>query len=444
MAKMISSFQRVSSCCCCCSNGKLSPLCSSFLFMFRSKTTTTNIINNPSSSTSGNLGVDEALDLFHKLIQMQPQLPCSIHPFTQLLGYFVKKKYYSTNKESIIQPNIVTFHTLINCSCYVGRVDLGFAVLGKILKHGFEPDVFTFNTLSMQRETTQCLELFYKIANNGSFIHGLCNTGQLKGALSFFEKMLEKGVSPNVITFSILIDSHLMLQGDEKPNVITYNSLIHGLCISNQWKKATEMFNDMISRGISLDVCTYNILIDAISKEGKIEDAHDLFEVMIIQRGMEPNTVTYNMLIDGLARKVFDSMWGSTSHEPDVHSYSILINGYCKANKRLDEILPLLGDMKAGKLNEAKEIFYNLSTKGLQPNIRLYNAMINNLFKEAMLNDAQNVFNEMEEKGLAPDDQGHIRYHVSNSELFIKKGDTCRSLMDHQYKGGSDVYCSYK
>ena len=82
---------------------------------------------------------------------------------------------------------------------------------------------------------------------------------------------------------------------------------------------------------------------------------HDLFtfnrllEALYIDR--EPGTFTYN------EPKVFDLMVGKGSMV-NVHSYSLLINGYCKHNKRLDEAVML---------------FEGMSHTGLVPNTIILN-----------------------------------------------------------------------
>jgi pentatricopeptide repeat protein len=63
------------------------------------------------------------------------------------------------------------------------------------------------------------------------------------------------------------------------------------------------------------NVHTFNILVDTLSKEGKLIEAKEVFNVMI-QRGIKSNTITYNSLI----------------------------NNYCSYN-RMDEAIKLFGKM---------------------------------------------------------------------------------------------------
>ena len=56
-------------------------------------------------------------------------------------------------------------------------------------------------------------------------------------------------------------------------------------------------------------VRTFNILVDALCKEGMLIEAKKVFDKMI-QRGVEPDVVSYNSLIDGysLQNKLNDAI----------------------------------------------------------------------------------------------------------------------------------------
>ena len=76
-----------------------------------------------------------------------------------------------------------------------------------------------------------------------------------------------------------------------------------------------ELFNEMTQFKILPNVVTFSIVVDALCKERKTEDAEHVFQVMI-QKGDNPNVITYNSLMDGYclqgrmeeARRVFDMM----------------------------------------------------------------------------------------------------------------------------------------
>ena len=64
--------------------------------------------------------------------------------------------------------------------------------------------------------------------------------------------------------------------------------------------EAVKTFNMMVEKGCSLDVFSYNILINGYCKSKKIDEAKRLFHEMS-NKGIIPNVVAYNTLIDGLS-----------------------------------------------------------------------------------------------------------------------------------------------
>lgn len=69
----------------------------------------------------------------------------------------------------------------------------------------------------------------------------------------------------------------------------------------------------MMDRKIKPDLRTFTVMVDAICKEGNVEEALDMVQMMI-REGIMPDVVTYSALIDGYclqsglkeAKKVFE------------------------------------------------------------------------------------------------------------------------------------------
>ncbi|KAL5712333.1 hypothetical protein ACHQM5_014519 [Ranunculus cassubicifolius] len=225
---------------------------SSSIFQFRFKSTkiTQQYTLFPNSSSkdflyfvrerckSGNLGAEEASSMLNRLIQMRP-LP-SIYPFNQILGAVVKMKRYSSVFNLVNMMNSVGFHPdistlsiLINCCCCLGRVDLGFAVLGNILKCGLEPNVITLTTLlkglASEGRVEELMDLFNKILDNGypcnevtcgAVINGIGKTVNANAALKLMRTMEERNLKLNVNVYKLLNRRRNDKQKDT--NVVTH------------------------------------------------------------------------------------------------------------------------------------------------------------------------------------------------------------------------------
>ncbi|KAK4339145.1 hypothetical protein RND71_040607 [Anisodus tanguticus] len=141
----------------------------------------------------------------------------------------------------------------------------------------------------------------------------------------------------------------------------------------------------MVNLHMYPDVLTFNIVIDGLCKEGKVEDAEEVMKHMA-GKGVEPDIITYNTIMDGYclcgqrdrARRVFDSMIDKNI-ESDIISYNILINGYCKEKK----------------VDESMQLFCEISHKGSKPNTATYNTILQGLFEVGRIGDVKQIYAEM-------------------------------------------------
>ncbi|GAB2213898.1 hypothetical protein Droror1_Dr00018222 [Drosera rotundifolia] len=74
--------------------------------------------------------------------------------------------------------------------------------------------------------------------------------------LAKIKEMLEKGLEPDIITYSMLMD---------------------GLCHSMKVEMALKLWRLVLREGLKADVTMHNIIIHGLSSDGKPEDAFQLF-----------------------------------------------------------------------------------------------------------------------------------------------------------------------
>ncbi|KAL8479327.1 hypothetical protein ACS0TY_026263 [Phlomoides rotata] len=115
--------------------------------------------------------VDDAICLFREMVKMRPQP--SVLVYTKLLSVIAKMNHhpvalsvFDKMRRMYVPIDQYTFNIAINCYCLLNRVDLGLAILGIILKSGYEPNVTTFSTLIkglfLDHKVTEALKLFKK------------------------------------------------------------------------------------------------------------------------------------------------------------------------------------------------------------------------------------------------------------------------------------------
>ncbi|KAM1702861.1 hypothetical protein ACFX1Q_028182 [Malus domestica] len=122
---------------------------------------------------------------------------------------------------------------------------------------------------------------------------------------------------------------------------------MHGYASLGDNGIAFECFTKLRREGLELDVSTYEALLKACCKAGRMQSALAVTTEMGA-KNIPRNTFIYNILIDGWARR--GDVWEAADlmHQmkkegvrPDIHTYTSFINASCKA-----------GDM---------QVFYNFS-----------------------------------------------------------------------------------
>ncbi|GKV27860.1 hypothetical protein SLEP1_g36980 [Rubroshorea leprosula] len=139
-----------------------------------------------------------------------------------------------------IEPDVITFNTLINGSCVERKVFESRRVFDDMVRDGFHLDLITYSTLE----------------------NGLCKIGKSGEAVRLMQRMEEGGFLPNI--------------------VISVQSLTDfAMCGSRKWKVAKSLLDEIVGRTIKPDVVAYNIITDTLSKEGMVSKAQDVVEAMI-------------------------------------------------------------------------------------------------------------------------------------------------------------------
>ncbi|KAA3480343.1 pentatricopeptide repeat-containing protein mitochondrial-like isoform X1 [Gossypium australe] len=157
-----------------------------------------------------------------------------------------------------------------------------------------------------------------------------------------------------------------MMDNNISLDIDSYDILIDAHCKYGKNSKAIDTIDTMKKQGIEPDVVTYNILADAHCREGMVFEALDTVDTMIkqkdrrnngktlsrnIPKGPIPDTVTYNTLTQGMcqlgrvssARELLRKML-AFGQVPNVVTCLNLLNGLCKSD-RLEEALELFRAM---------------------------------------------------------------------------------------------------
>ncbi|GAB2294036.1 hypothetical protein Dimus_028252 [Dionaea muscipula] len=269
----------------------------------------------------------------------------------------------------------------------------------------------------------------------------LADTGEIVPMWRLVDEMTDKGYPTTARAFNILIRA-CAEKGLGRQTVVrfiksktfnfrpfkhSYNAILHSLVSINEYKLIEWVHQRMLDDGYSPDILTYNILMCAKYRLGKLYQFHRLLDEMG-KNGFSPDVHTYNLLlhvlgrgdkplaalnllnhmkevgiypsvlhfttlIDGLSRagnldacKYFFDEMITNGCNPDVVSYTVMITAY----------------VVAGELDKSRQLFNEMIAEGKLPNAYTYNSMIRGLCMERKFKEACSMLKEMEYRGCTP------------------------------------------
>lgn len=307
--------------------------------------------------------------------------------------------YVDFKEDGLVEENM-TYMILIKGLCKAGRMDEVFSLLDKMRKNMSKPDVFAYTAM----------------------VKVLVSEGNLDSCLMVWQEMQKDGI---------------------EPDVMAYTTLVMALCKGNCADKGYELFKEMKERNYLIDRAIYGSLIEAYVVDGRVGLACGLLKDLL-ESGYRADLAIYNSLIKGLctAKKVDRAykLFHVTIREdlqPDFDTVNPILVSYAEL-KRMKEFCKLLEQMQklgiyviddlvkffSGLVERddgvvmALEVFEHLKMQKYL-SVRIYNVLMEALFKVGEEKKALALFHELNEFDLVPDS---LTY--SNAILcYVEVGD---------------------
>eukprot|EP00250_Pteridium_aquilinum_P035323 c9140_g1_i1 orf=120-2081(+) len=289
----------------------------------------------------------------------EPSLGNCVQVYNAMMGVYARQGdcnkvqiLLSLMKDRGCDPDLITYNTVINARCKAGLMP-GMAVqlLKDMKKDRLTPDVITFNTLiSACASRNNCAE-----------------------AENLFDTMKSYKCEPDLWTYNALISLYGRTPGKE------------GMSI--------DYFNIMQRQGLVPDAVTFNSVLYAFAKTGKV-DEFDNVRRQMREAGCSADEITYNTMI---------SMYGKLAlHDKALSSYYEMKDEGCHPDAvTFTVLIDTLG--KAGVVDEAEKIFQEMSDLGVNPTLQTFSAMIYAYAKVGKSTEAQSTYDCMLQTGIAPD-----------------------------------------
>lgn len=208
---------------------------------------------------------------------------------------------------------------------------------------------------------------------------------------------------------------------------VVLGSLMKGYFLKGMEKEAMECYEEAFVKGKKMSDIAYNSVLDALSKNGKFDEALKLFDRM--RKEHDPpvkltiNLGSFNVMVDAYcaegrfkeAIEVFMSM-GEYRCKPDTLSFNNLIEKLCNN----------------GMILEAEDVYGEMEGRGVNPDEFTYGLLMDTCFKENRSDDASNYFRKMVESGLRPNLAVYNR--LVDGLVKVGKIDDAKSFFDLMVK----------
>ncbi|KAF4393867.1 hypothetical protein F8388_018358 [Cannabis sativa] len=397
---------------------------------------------------------------------------------------FAVRFFENATNSGALQPNVVTYTTLVDALCKMGKVNEVCDLVYRMEKEGVAFDA-----------------VFYS-----SWICGFISEGVLLEVFQKNRQMVQKGIIPDAVSYTVLIDAFSKLGDVEKaigflekmrsgglqPTLITFTAIMLGFCNKGKLEEAFDVLKIVDDLGIKADEFMYATLINGTCRIGDFDRVFHLLNEME-KIGISPSIITYNTLINGLCKfgrtteadNVSKSISGdSITYTTLLHAYMIEENfsGILETKKRFEEegvcmdvvmcnvLIKALfmvgafedaymvykgmqekdlfadsvtyctliqGYCKVGRIDEAVEIFDEFRSTAIS-SVACYNCLISELCSRGVVDMATKVFIELNEKNL-PLDAGICTMLIK--EIIERNGaEKISNLLYRMENMGSDVY----
>ncbi|KAF8403263.1 hypothetical protein HHK36_011364 [Tetracentron sinense] len=263
-------------------------------------------------------------------------------------------------------PDHYTFPFVIRSCAVMSALREGKEVHCNIIKNGFYLNVFVQSSLvTMYSQSGETLnsELVFdgmvvrNIVSWTAMIAGYVQNGFFKEGLGVFRGMVASGTQPNAVTLVSILPACASLE------FLNLGKLIHGYGVK---------------LGVDSDISLVNTLIALYGKCGHVEIARSLFDQMVVR-----SLVSWNAMI-------------AAYEQNDACGDAIKLFRRMKTEKVEFDYITLVSVVSAcaslGALNTGRWIHELVTSKGLETNVPITNALIDMYAKCGNIDLARNVF----------------------------------------------------
>jgi len=209
----------------------------------------------------------------------------------------------------------------------------------------------------------------------GSLIKAYAHVGDVERMWALWREMGQRDVKPTAVTLGCMIDA-----------------LVRNGSVNDAWDLVNQLYTKEETRDL-VNTIIYSTILKGFSWKQDIKRVFSIFEEMT-ERAIPCNVISYNTMIDACARcwamdrvpQLLECM-RKECVEPDLLTYSSLVKGYS-----------LAGDVRRG----FKVVEEMKSGGKLLPDEIMYNVLLDGCAKATLVDEALKLLQSMQDSGIAP------------------------------------------
>lgn len=403
--------------------------------------------------TSSKLQSLKAMNLLYSMVEegKEPNNIAITQVFNSLLDDKRFKEIFSffefLKKKKNLQPNVITFTSLIDKSLKRGYIEFAEKMIAKMRDMNIKLNVVTYNSLFSylvkNEKYTKAEQWFSQmiaenIEPNQKSLHSMLNlyssSNNTKGLNLFLEKMGNLGLRKDEFTYSIQIKGLLnslsfntsvfnqitTILWDMKENNINIdtticNQIIHCLLKNDKMDEAKVFTKEMKRLGISFDVATLNTIMRWLNIHKKYKSSISCWQ-KLRKQNISPDKSSYFNILEAYSslqqaneiHKIFGEAQTILSHIPS-DLFSCFVSSFVKVKEF---------DFAYDMVIKCKELYNQ------EPTNSMYCIIMEDLFKQNNSTDAVQLFEDMKNLEVKPDIisynvlfAGFARHHDTESGL---------------------------
>lgn len=226
--------------------------------------------------------------------------------------------------KSDVEIDSVQYNTALATLGAAGRVDEARTLLDLMEGKGSSADIISYNTVMKGYATggrmEECYEMFVRLQTQamtpsqvtyGILLDGFINENQVDRAVQIFDNMKKSGCPLNTVLCTLLIKgfaragdcdqamyvySQMKSENAITPDIITFSILIKAHCDNDRLEEAFILLGELVTAGLKPDEVVFNSLIGGCAKQGNAKLGKQLLADMIAS-GVRPSNATFSILI---------------------------------------------------------------------------------------------------------------------------------------------------